>query len=161
MDGIDHGPATSTKKAPKKSAVASAGPAWAQGLIIAAAVAVAGGAVWSFSGGGNAAEASTRDRVMIDAKTGDVFENYSIRDGTQMPYENPKTGERSLYPAEACYWTADGKAKADATYVLLNGYKGVDGPTTCPDCNRRVVPHNPPPPPEAWADVVRELGGEP
>jgi hypothetical protein len=161
MDGIDAGPAVQAKRARAKTQKASsgAGPAWAQVLIIVAAIAIAGGTVWSLSGGGNALEAGTKQRAMIDAQSGQVFEQYTIRDGDTVPFTNPKTGEATLYPAETCYWTRDGKAKAEPTYVLLNGYTGSDEPTMCPDCGRRVVPHNPPPPPEAWADVVAELQG--
>ncbi len=161
MDGLDAGPAMQAKRARAKVQKDSsgAGPAWAQILIIVAAVAIAGGTVWSLSGGSNALEAGTRQRAMIDAVTGQVFENYKIRDGDTQPFRNPRTGEATLYPAEACYWTTEGKAKLEPTFVLLNGYKGIEGPTTCPDCSRPVVPHNPPPPPEAWADVVAEIQG--
>ena len=58
------------------------------------------------------------------------------------PYTNKKTG----YPAEKCFWTRDGKRKAEPTYLLLNEHRGKKGPTICPDCGRIVYPHNPTPP---------------
>ncbi|MEZ6241987.1 MAG: hypothetical protein R3B57_02995 [Phycisphaerales bacterium] len=91
-------------------------------------------------------KAMTDRRTMIDAKTGEVFEDMRLPTGAPIPYTNPKTGEATLYAAEACYWNKDGTAKLTPTYVLLNQYKGESGQTICPDCGRRVVPHNPLPP---------------
>lgn len=99
-------------------------------------------------------EKLTRTRTLIDSKTEEVFENYRLPDGDTVPHENPNTGERTLYPAEACYWTRDNRAKVKPTYVLLNDYAGKSGPTTCPDCGRRVVAHNPPPPPDLLMQAV-------
>lgn len=92
--------------------------------------------------------ARSRERTLICAETGEVFERFSVTDGSNQPWKNPKTGRNSLYPAEACYWNADGTAKLQPTYVLLNEYVGKPGPTFCPDCGRRVVGHNPMPPAE-------------
>ncbi len=64
----------------------------------------------------------------------------------QAEFTSPKTG-KPAYPAELCFWTRDGKSKGDATKVLLNRYKGIDGPTFCPDCGRLVTDHNPHPVP--------------
>ncbi len=60
------------------------------------------------------------------------------------PYTNSKTG----YPAEKCFWTRDGKRKAEPTFLLLNEHRGKKGPTICPDCGKIVYPHNPTPPPD-------------
>lgn len=92
--------------------------------------------------------ADSRTRTMIDAATGEVFLEYRVSDGTRAPYKHPKTGEHTLYPAESCFWTRDGKAKLEPTYVLVNEYVGKSGPTLCPDCGRKVVPRNPMPPAE-------------
>ncbi len=71
--------------------------------------------------------------------------------GENYPFYSPFTKERTAYPAEMCYWTRDGKAKSEPTYVLLNEYIKKPGPTICPDCGRLVEAHNPPPPPELMA----------
>lgn len=89
---------------------------------------------------------ASRERAAVDGETGKVFPKYRIKDGETWPWKHPSTGARTLYPAESCYWTKDGQAKLEPTYVLLNKLKGVDGPTICPDCGREVVAHNPMPP---------------
>lgn len=71
--------------------------------------------------------------------------------GENYPFYSPFTKERTAYPAETCYWTRDGKAKLEPTYVLLNEYIKKPGPTICPDCGRLVEAHNPPPPAELMA----------
>jgi hypothetical protein len=71
--------------------------------------------------------------------------------GENYPFLSPFTNDRTAYPAERCYWTKDGKAKKEPTYVLLNEYIKKPGPSICPDCGRLVEPHNPPPPPELMA----------
>ncbi|GMV24844.1 MAG: hypothetical protein AMXMBFR58_08750 [Phycisphaerae bacterium] len=91
-------------------------------------------------------EEASRRASVVDAKTGKVYERYRMEEGEAYPWENPDTGERTLYPAELCYWTKDGKAKAEPTYVLLNELVGKPGKTICPDCGRVVVGHNPLPP---------------
>jgi hypothetical protein len=88
----------------------------------------------------------SRVRVAIDAETGTVFERYRIQDGDGVPWKNPRTGDRTLYPAEKCFWSEDGSFKDTPTYVLLNELIGKSGPTICPDCGRAVVAHNPLPP---------------
>jgi len=74
--------------------------------------------------------------------------------GESYPFYSPFTKDRTGYPAERCYWTKDGKAKAEPTYVLLNEYINKPGPTICPDCGRLVEPHNPPPPAELMAAAL-------
>jgi len=77
-------------------------------------------------------------RVYINAKTNEVlYLTFDLK--TKVPMD--------AYPAEACYWTKDGKPKKEPTYVLLNTYKGSSDPTFCPDCERLVVGHNPAPGP--------------
>ena len=113
------------------------------------------------SGSGADPGRASRHRTMIDSVTLEVFEDYGIREGETIPYKNPKTGERTLYPAEKCYWTRDGKAKLEPTYVLLNETIGKPGPTICPDCGRRVVGHNPMPPLELLQEAENAAGGGP
>lgn len=112
------------------------------------ALLVAGLLIVSQGFGGNNAAAATRRRDLIDAQTGEVFVGFGIGNGQSFPLTNPNTGTASLYPSEKCYWTKDGTAKAEPTYVLVNEAVGKPGKTTCPDCGRQVVPHNPEPPME-------------
>lgn len=99
-------------------------------------------------GGPPDAGAASRVRVAMDAESGEVFERFRIREGDTMPWAHPSTGERTMYPIEKCYWSADGGARAKPTYVILNEMLGQPGPTVCPDCGREVIRHNPLPPPE-------------
>ncbi len=98
--------------------------------------------------------AQSRKATLKDSETGEVFEDFSTPSAESSPFENPKTGKRTLYPAEACYWTKDGKAKFPPTFVILNERLGVNAPTKCPDCGRNVRRFNPLPPDnlmqEAW-----------
>jgi len=107
------------------------------------------------------AGAESRRRTLIDAETGEVFEDFPIRDGDRQPWTNPKTGKPSLFPAERCFWTRDGKAKLTPTWVLLNRYANKPGDTICPDCGRRVVPHNPAPPDELFNELLAPGGQAP
>ena len=66
--------------------------------------------------------------------------------GEMNPIESPYTKKNTAYPAEKCYWTADGRQKLIPTYILLNEHIGVDKATICPDCKRLVTHHNPTPP---------------
>jgi hypothetical protein len=81
-------------------------------------------------------------RMFMDAKTGLPYP-FEIDLKTPIPAPAPSGGNTG-YPGEACYWTKDGKPKAEPTWVLLNKYKGSNEPTFCPDCGRLVVGHNPP-----------------
>jgi hypothetical protein len=107
-------------------------------------------------GPGEAAYLST-DRVFIDTENGKTF-TYSLKVGDMIPIKSPYSGKNTGVEAERCFWTKDGKAKKDPTYVLLNSRKGAKEPTFCPDCGRLVVGLNPspvvgiPPPPtkEEW-----------
>ena len=112
-------------------------------------------AIWRLVGMGNSAMAGTAERDLIDAVTLETFESFRIPEGEGHPYEHPRTGDRTLFPVEKCFWTADGKGKLEPTLVLLNGYAGKDGPTLCPDCGRQVTLHNPTPP----ADIMAEAAG--
>lgn len=127
------------------------GKAVSIGFVIVA-VAAMGYFVWTTLGSSPASFAN--QRVFIDAATGKPFA-YDIRDGDSIPVTAP-SGGKTGYPAERCYWTADGKVKDEPTYVLLQESLGKPGPTFCPDCGRLVRYHNPmavegnkPPPTEA------------
>lgn len=85
--------------------------------------------------------------VVADSETGEVDEKFPLpSDGKGYPAVNPKTGKRTLYPVEECYWTKDGKAKLKPTYVILNSWFGKKTPTICPDCGRTVTKSNRMPP---------------
>lgn len=71
---------------------------------------------------------------------------HPIRPGQPTPTTSP--AGLPAYPAELCFWTAEGHPKSSPTYVLLNAYQGNPAPTYCPDCNRLVLPNNPPPLPQ-------------
>ncbi|MBL8876596.1 MAG: hypothetical protein JNM86_12445 [Phycisphaerae bacterium] len=85
--------------------------------------------------------------LVADSVSGEVIPQFPLpADGKGYPAVNPKTGNRTIFPAEACYWTKDGKAKLDPNYVILNTWLGKKGPTRCPECGKTVVRGNPMPP---------------
>lgn len=90
----------------------------------------------------SALEEDSRNRVYIDVESNRTF-GHRLSVGDRIPLDSPFTGRATGYPAERCFWTAEGKVKREPTYVLLNLYRGVEGPTFCPDCGRLVVVHNP------------------
>jgi hypothetical protein len=100
----------------------------------------------------------SRLRTLIDSKTGAVFPDFRVSEEQQPPYLNPKTGERTLYPAEACYWNRDGTAKITPTMVFLREWTEPGAETICPDCGRRVTRHNPMPPAEALEEAAKREG---
>ena len=95
--------------------------------------------------------AASRKQVYMCSETGKTFE-YTLVEDELFPVESPYSGKRTGYPTEKCFWTADGKAKLEPTYVIMNELIGQEGPTICPDCGRRVLFHNPSPP----AELMRE-----
>jgi len=101
---------------------------------------------------------SSRFSTLKDSVTGEVFEDHPIPAGTTMPLKNPKTGTKTLYQTETCFWTKDGKATLKPTYVLVNEIVGKTGPTTCPDCGRPVVGHNPMPPQDLLIEAAKKAG---
>lgn len=103
-------------------------------------------ALWMIYGSlGTSRVSLSTDRVFIDATTGEPFE-YTVQKGDTIPVQAP-SGDRSGYPAEPCYWTADGQVKEEPTWVLVAEYKGEAGPTFCPECGHLVTRHNPIPQP--------------
>jgi hypothetical protein len=109
-----------------------------------------------FTGGPPDGGELSRTRVAMDAETGDVIQKLRINDGDTMPWPNPRTGRRTMYPPETCYWTRDGAVKPEPTYVILNEMLGIEGPTICPDCGRRVVYHNPLPPTDLLLEALQD-----
>jgi hypothetical protein len=93
--------------------------------------------------------------AFICSQTGKVFDHEPER-GERIPVYSPYSGGNTGYPAEFCYWTADGQIKSDPTPVLLNSWIGKAGPTFCPDCGRLVVMHNPRPRPGDRPPPTRE-----
>jgi hypothetical protein len=98
---------------------------------------------------------SSAQRVFICSETMKTFE-YNVKVGDKYPVESPYTGRETGWPAERCYWTRDGGAKREPTYVLLNEYTGKEGPTICPDCGRKVQRNNPRPPPSKWRELAEK-----
>jgi hypothetical protein len=106
---------------------------------------LAGYMSWRFFRGSDAV-IQANDRVYVCSETGKSFHvNLANLIGKEIPIYSPFSGKNTGYPAELCYWTADGQTKTDPTPVLLNESVGKSGPTFCPDCGRLVVGHNPMP----------------
>lgn len=80
----------------------------------------------------------------VCAETGKAFRHKNMM-GETLPIYSPYSDKNTGYPGEACYWTSDGRIKAEPTWVLLNEAVGKAGPTYCPECGRLVVGHNPKP----------------
>lgn len=97
---------------------------------------------------------AARLRPAVDAETGTAFREFRMPEGDSPPWRNPSTGKETVWPAELCYWTRDGKATMTPTLVILNEYLGKPGPTLCPDCGRPVVRHNPTPPVELMVEAA-------
>ncbi|MDB5294276.1 MAG: hypothetical protein JWO31_259 [Phycisphaerales bacterium] len=94
--------------------------------------------------GDSDAVVASKTRWFVCAQTGKPF-RHELTLGESPPVDSPHSGAKTGYPAELCFWTADGKSKPEPTPVLLNSTIGKPGPTFCPDCKRLVVGHNPPP----------------
>jgi hypothetical protein len=109
--------------------------------------------IWQLSGRGDP-RAESEMMTVVDSETNEVVK-IKLRLGEKGPFVNPKTTKNTLYPAEKCFWTKDGKAKLNPTYVLLREYLGEAGPTTCPDCGKKVRPRNPMPPMELMDEAAK------
>lgn len=132
---------------------------WAKIVGSVVAISLCGWIIARQVAGGGDPRGETNQRVVIDAETGEVLKTYRIRENDGAPYANPNTGRRTLFPAEMCFWTRDGKAKLTPTYVLLAEYAGRKGPTVCPDCGRNVVARNPAPPMQLMSDAAQRESG--
>ncbi len=117
------------------------GPA---GRWIAGCLLVVGVAAVIYEARGFATSDPNVDQVWVDVGTNppSTFKAH-LASGMSIPIDAP-SGPKKGYPPELCYWTADGHAKSEPTYVVLNTLLGKDEPTFCPDCHRLVVGHNPP-----------------
>jgi hypothetical protein len=124
---------------------------------IVVAVLILGGGVWIGLSQAGGSKVNTAERIMICSETLQSF-SYEAGPDETAPFPSPHSGQMTGWPAEKCYWTKDGKAKLEPTYVLLNEYIGKSGPTLCPDCGRRVVRHNPKPPDELLLEAQEEAG---
>src|SRR5271156_2095806 len=110
-------------------------------------LALIGVCVWAvISSLGSQTPGDPNDVTYVCSQTGKPFKHRNVL-GESVPVLSPYSGANTGYPAEPCYWTADGGTKTEPTWVLLNQTLGKPGPTFCPDCGRLVVPHNPPPTP--------------
>lgn len=108
---------------------------------------VLGYVLWSsYNNVANTAIRSAFLTTMKDSETGEVFKQVDIRLEKNIPFTNPKTKTKTLYPAEECYWTKEGKAKLEPDYVILNERLGKPGRTICPVCGRTVTRSNSRPP---------------
>ena len=122
--------------------------------LVVAAVLVA----WQIFGGPPSAATQSRLRDVVCIETGAAFQDWPLPEGLDFPYINPKTGKRTLYPAERCYWNRDGTAKLTPTLVVVNEARGLTGPTLCPDCGRRVIFHNNAPPMHVMVEAAEREG---
>jgi hypothetical protein len=89
---------------------------------------------------------AANERMFICSETGKSF-RVALKAGMGIPVHSPYSGKDTGYPAEECYWNADGSTRKEPTYVLLNEAQGKPGPTFCPECGRLVRGHNPAPQP--------------
>ncbi|RYG86344.1 hypothetical protein EON77_03950 [bacterium] len=105
--------------------------------------------------GQSEAAAMANNKPFVDAETLKGF-TYVPKLGDTIPVASPFTGKRTGYPAELCFWTKDGKEKAEPTYVLMNQAVGKSGPTFCPDCGRLVTLYNQRPGPTAKVPPTKD-----
>jgi hypothetical protein len=99
---------------------------------------------WSF--GPSSAAQLANEKMFVCSKTGKAF-SVTLKAGMKIPVYSPYSGQDTGYPAEECYWTAEGTTKSKPDYVLLNSKVQKPGPTFCPVCGRLVVARNPRPRP--------------
>ncbi|HMD55535.1 MAG TPA: hypothetical protein VKJ65_13380 [Phycisphaerae bacterium] len=110
------------------------------------ALAAVGLCIWAVKSTiGGSTPGDPNDQTYVDSATNKAFQHRNVP-GESVPILAP-SGSNTGYPAEPCYWTADGGTKTDPTWVILNQELGKPGPTFCPDCGRLVVGHNPTPGP--------------
>lgn len=94
------------------------------------------------SQGADISEMASGSSVM-DSETGEVIPRF-MAPKEFAPWVNPKTGKRTLWPAEPCYYNKDGSVKSKPTMVIPNDVGYTDA-KVCPDCGRKVVSRNPRP----------------
>lgn len=108
-------------------------------VLVLVGLSAAGWSIWSNSR--NPAADAANTRWFVDSATMKPF-RYNLKMGETVPVVAP-SGGKTGYPAELCYWTADGKVKDEPTPVLLNRWINKPEPTFCPDCGRLVRELNP------------------
>lgn len=101
---------------------------------------------------------AARLRPAVDAQTGRAYPEFLMPIDDAPPWKSPDTGTETVWPAELCYWTSDGKATLSPTLVILNEYLGLPGKTICPACGREVTRHNPTPPVELMVEAANAQG---
>ncbi len=111
--------------------------------LVVVAVAICAWSIISNLGASDAAKLSNA-RVFLCVETNKPYD-LELEAGMSVPAPSPYSGKATGYPAERCFWTADGKIKDDPTFVVLNEQLGKRGSTYCPDCGRLVVAYNPEP----------------
>lgn len=116
----------------------NAGKALSVGLIVVALGLVVRSIKSNF--GPSDATTLSSNRLFIDSVTGKTFD-HEVSLGEKMTITSPAGNPG--YPAELCFWNADGSIRTKPFPVLINDYIDKPGPTFCPDCGRLVVPHNP------------------
>lgn len=124
------------------------------GVIIVAAAAMVWMSVRSNLGTSGAGKMAS-DRMFICSKTNKSFW-HTLQKGESIPVLSKYSGEKTGYPAEMCYWNADGSIRSEGVPVLLNQYKGEPEPTFCPECGRLVMGHNPPADPSRKPPATRD-----
>lgn len=104
------------------------------------ALAAAGVVAWHYFPRGPDTTIASR-RPFKCAECNAVFP-HDLELGETEPINCPKCGKKTAWIPEACYWTKDGKAKAEPTWVIVKERMGLEGKTYCPDCGKEVVGHN-------------------
>jgi hypothetical protein len=121
-----------------------------QGFVVAGVIifALLAGVVWLIKAnfGQSSAAQLANKQEFVCSKTGKGF-SVTLEAGMSIPVKSPYSGENTGYPAELCYWTADGQMKDKPDPVLMNSFVGKPEPTFCPVCKRLVVHRNPKPAP--------------
>lgn len=115
---------------------------WHVTAVLAAVVVIVGMLVIWLQIKPSNAIADSRKCIFVCSETGKAFTG-TPEIGEPPILISPYSGKRTGYPAELCYWTADGKVRKEPFPVLLNEQIDKAGPTFCPDCGRLVVHHNP------------------
>jgi len=120
--------------------------AWKKRLVAGLAVAAVGYFAYSvYTNFGGESTSLADHRVLQDINTGRNYRVNITREGYgPYPHESPDTGESTLYPTEVCYWDQCGEA--GGTRVILNTWRKLPEPTSCPVCGHTVRIHNPRPP---------------
>jgi hypothetical protein len=133
--------------------------------VLAIVLMAVGLCVWAITGavhGDTPGDPSSSTYVC--SETGKAFKHHNVL-GESMPIMSPYSGKETGYPAEPCYWNADGTIKTEPTWVILNKLLGKPGPTFCPDCGRLVIAHNPTPsgpgakPPPTKTELMHSVAG--